>query len=177
MNSSPLKPFGRFKKFEFELKNMFRKFFPKISRRKFGTILTIYIMKLLREREKSIPEVIKIIEEETGRKMSKGTIYPIFSSLKEEGLIRSKRRGRVEVFYLSKKGESFLTFLQRKKDYTIKHLRMFSKLIVDLIAEDERSREIGEVLSSIISKTFKVKDKEKVLKILKRCENALEACS
>lgn len=155
---------------------MFRRFFPKISRKKFGTVLTIYIMKLLEEKSKTIPEVIKLIEHEVGRKMSKGTIYPIFSSLKEEGLVKSRKVGKTEVYELSRKGKAFLLFLKKKKEYAIEHLRTFSKLIVKLIAEDEESKEIGEALSSIMIRALKVRDKNKVLKILRRCENALKSC-
>jgi PadR family transcriptional regulator PadR len=95
--------------------------------------LELGILVLLRQKKRYGLEIIELLEDSTGLVITEGTIYPLLSRLRKEGLVLSEwiesESGHPRRYYaLSRKGEKLV-------EEMIKYWKDFSQTINKLIEE------------------------------------------
>jgi formylmethanofuran dehydrogenase subunit E len=81
--------------------------------------LKIAVLKALTNGNQTGYGLIKIIEDQTGRRPSYGSIYPLLESLKEDKLVKCKEDGKKKFYSLTTNGEKQLECITDKKEELI----------------------------------------------------------
>ena len=84
--------------------------------------LKILVLKSLKEGSKTGYGLMKSIEEETGRKPSFGSIYPLLENLKDEHLVIFKEKEKKKIYSLTKAGQNKLIEAHSQKEEMIKKI-------------------------------------------------------
>ena len=77
-------------------------------------MLTFLILFLLSKKDMHGQEIADELEKRKGCRPSPGTIYPALKDLKEEELIREKRKGRIITYNLTPSGKKALSSAKEK---------------------------------------------------------------
>ena len=76
--------------------------------------MSFLILFLLAKRHMNGRDISDEIERRKGGRPSPGTIYPALKSLKEEGLIKEKKKGKIVVYSLTPRGERVLRIAKQR---------------------------------------------------------------
>ena len=110
--------------------------------------LKIFVLKELHKKELTGYDIMKKVEQLTGKKPSSGTMYPLLNNLCEKQLISVKQKGKRKLYSLSQKGKGmFHNFIAEKKRFMKKNLSLMRQIYSP---EEMRSTE----------KIFKLKKEE-----------------
>jgi DNA-binding PadR family transcriptional regulator len=90
-------------------------------------LLKMWMLKIISEKEASGYEIIKKVNELTGKKPSTGTVYPLLKSMQKEGWITGVRTPRKTTYRITEAGKQILKGHDSLKDaYAQKISRSFS---------------------------------------------------
>ncbi len=77
-------------------------------------MLSFLILFLLSKKEMHGQEISSELERRKGDRPSPGTIYPALKSLNQAGLIKEKKRGKIIIYNLTRKGKRVLKIAKQK---------------------------------------------------------------
>jgi len=90
-------------------------------------LLKMWMLKIISEKEVSGYEIIKKVNELTGKKPSTGSVYPLLKTMQNEGWIAGKKLPRKILYQIADKGKSVLKAHNSLKDkYAERISRSFS---------------------------------------------------
>jgi DNA-binding PadR family transcriptional regulator len=90
-------------------------------------LLKMWMLKITSEKEVSGYEIIKKVNELTGKKPSTGSVYPLLKSMQNEGWIVGKKLSRKTIYQITDSGTKVLKAHDSLKgDYAQKISRSFS---------------------------------------------------
>jgi DNA-binding PadR family transcriptional regulator len=90
-------------------------------------LLKMWMLKIISEKEASGYEIIKKVNELTGKKPSTGTVYPLLKSMLKEGWITGTKSPKKTLYQITDEGKKVLkTHDSLKDDYAQKISRSFS---------------------------------------------------
>ncbi len=139
-------------------------------------ILSLYVLHTLKKSPKSGYEILSEIKLKCGDKWapSKGTIYPLLTKLKQEGLINVKEVGSrsKNTFEISPKGRKVLSGISKKREKLRERFSHFRNLFSDILGEEKM--DIFNLIMKIRESSLKKADKDRVKKALERCLAELE---
>lgn len=78
-------------------------------------MLSFLLLFLLSKKDMHGQEIAKELEKRKGSRPSPGTIYPALKTLKEEGLIKERKDGKLIIYTITKEGKS--TFQNAKQQF------------------------------------------------------------
>ena len=84
--------------------------------------LKMIVLKILSKRQLSGYDLMKEIEEASGKKPSPGSMYPLLKDLQHEELIRAQTLGRSTVYALLPKGKEALKKLMSHRQEMLLHM-------------------------------------------------------
>ncbi len=91
--------------------------------------LKIFVLKELHKKELSGYDIMKRVEELTGKKPSPGTMYPLLANLCKKQLIIVRQNKKRKLYSLSKKGkELFQEFIEQKKNFMKKNIALMRQV-------------------------------------------------
>lgn len=114
----------------------------------------------------------KYIEEETGKKPSFGSIYPLLDQLKKEGFLSRKIEKNKKFYTLTKTGEEQLESLLKKKDELFKKLEEGMQLF-SLITDDKEYEKHIKAIHSIKKSEFPLEPITEIIEIKKILMNLM----
>ena len=79
-------------------------------------ILKMWMLKIISEKEVSGYEIIKTVNELTGKKPSTGSVYPLLKSMQKGGWIIGKKLARRTVYQITDSGKKVLETHENLKD-------------------------------------------------------------
>jgi DNA-binding PadR family transcriptional regulator len=68
-------------------------------------MLSFLILTIMKKKPRKGPQISRALAKMRGRKPAPGTLYPALIRLEEEGIVRSKKDGRVNIYWLTAKGK------------------------------------------------------------------------
>ncbi len=79
-------------------------------------ILKMWMLKIISEKEVSGYEIMKTVNELTGKKPSTGSVYPLLKSMQNGGWIIGKKLGLKTVYQITDSGKKVLETHENLKD-------------------------------------------------------------
>ena len=140
--------------------------------------MVIYLLHTLNRKPKSGYEILAEIREKCEGKWapSKGTLYPLLTQLKEEGLISVKTVGKrsKNIFEITPKGKKELSNLRKEREGHRERMMQLRNLFSDIIGEEKA--DVFNILHEIkqVALEKSAKSKPETMKILKKCLNDLK---
>ena len=140
-------------------------------------LLRLLILRILKSGEMTGSEISQILEEwsEGEWKPSPGSIYPLLSSLEDNGIIKTTRQeGRSKIYALSKEGNERLKLLLRHKSDLQHRAHLGRKLWLHLLEPGDRANFHISVMNASLSfleeiiESLSISDKKKASKRLEK---------
>jgi formylmethanofuran dehydrogenase subunit E len=85
-------------------------------------LLKMWMLKIISEKEVSGYEIIKKVDELTGKKPSTGSVYPLLKSMQNEGWIIGKNLGLKTIYRITDSGKKVLHAHENLKDDYVKKI-------------------------------------------------------
>ncbi len=140
--------------------------------------ISIYLLHTLNRKPKSGYEILAEIKEKCEGKWapSKGTVYPLLTQLKEEGLITVKTVGKrsKNIFEITPKGRKALSKLRKEREGHKEKMMQLRNLFTDVIGGGKADvyNILHEIKQAALEKPSK--SKPETMRILKKCLNDLK---
>jgi DNA-binding PadR family transcriptional regulator len=140
--------------------------------------IAMYLLHTLSRKPKSGYEILSEIKEKCEGKWtpSKGTVYPLLTDLRAEGLLSVKAIGKrsKNIFEVTPKGKNVLSRMRKEGAAHRERFMKFRVLFSDMMGEEKAEvlKILFELERSATAKTGE--SRPKAVKILKKCLNELE---
>jgi DNA-binding PadR family transcriptional regulator len=140
--------------------------------------IAIYLLHTLNKEPKSGYDILAEIREKCEGKWapSKGTVYPLLTQLKDEGLIAVKTVGKrsKNIFELTPRGRTVLSKLKKEREGHREKMLQLRNLFSDVIGGEKA--EVFNILHEIKQAALDkpARRKPETMRILKRCVNDLK---
>lgn len=85
--------------------------------------LRLLVLKLLSSKDMSGYDLMKTIQEKTGRKPSPGSMYPLLEKLKSEGRITVREVGRAKRYSITESGKRELSDTSTRKEELMANIK------------------------------------------------------
>ncbi len=99
--------------------------------------LKIGVLKILSKQEHSGYDLMKEIEQHTGRKPSPGSMYPLLKSLQQEKLISARDVGRSTTYSLTPSGKHHLKTLLSNRSAILHHMQQNLRFMEEVCGEKQ----------------------------------------
>ena len=109
--------------------------------------LKFLILKVLSEKDLNGNQILKVINEKTGWKVSCGSMYPALKDLKKKGFIEARKDKIISEYKITKTGEQFLKEANQKKEEILK--KVFESMSLLKILDD------NEEINTYLQKNLK----------------------
>ena len=141
-------------------------------------LLMMYSLASISKKPKSGYELMKEISEKTEHKWrpSKGTLYPILTQLESESLISVNRIGKrgKKIFEITKKGKDELKNFHKLEEQKKEELQKFQNILNEIFGKDVSHYRDHLISIKKLVLSAHSKNKDKVIKILKKCTSDLK---
>ncbi len=97
--------------------------------------LRILVLKAIKEKYSTGYCITKYLEEETGKRPSYGSIYPLLKQLEKEELINTKKEGKRKLLNLTKKGETEIRKSAEQKKELVRKMEEVMRLFQSITKE------------------------------------------
>ena len=108
--------------------------------------LKFLILKVLSKEELNGNQILRVINEKTGWKVSCGSMYPALKDLTKKGFIESKKDKLIGKYKITKAGEQFLKEANQKKEEILKKIFESMSLLKILDDNEEISKDLEKHL-------------------------------